>query len=345
MHDDSRGAVPYLFVRKGLEARLTRAVYYELVELGVEERRDGAPEYGVWSAGLFFPLGTLGAGLTAAEVRRRLVGPCLRRRPRRPADRPATRQRRERPPAPARRRRNVPAAVLVPLVDQPGGHDRAADAAHRPSRPSCRPDQLSRRADRGQTTPIRSRRRCAKPRKRSASIPSHIEVLGRLDGYVTITGFRGGAGGRSRPPARSNCGPIPFEVDEVFEVPLAFILDPANHQRHFRDGTGRQATAFLCAALWAALHLGRDRRHAGQPGRGPAADDVSETGDDGQGRAGRPAGPAGLAERAGDARRSGRADRRRRRDPLRRRLRARFGSAPAGARYRHRHPRSTRNGS
>jgi hypothetical protein len=58
LHDDSRGAVPYLLVRKGLEARLTRALYYELVELGVEERRDGAPEYGVWSAGLFFPLGT-----------------------------------------------------------------------------------------------------------------------------------------------------------------------------------------------------------------------------------------------------------------------------------------------
>jgi hypothetical protein len=59
-HDDSPGPIPYIFVRKGLEARLSRAVYYELVELGVEERRDGAPEYGVWSAGLFFPLGTLG---------------------------------------------------------------------------------------------------------------------------------------------------------------------------------------------------------------------------------------------------------------------------------------------
>ncbi len=61
-HDDSRGAIPYLFVRKGLEARLSRAVYYELVGLGVEERREGAPEYGVWSAGLFFPLGMLPSG-------------------------------------------------------------------------------------------------------------------------------------------------------------------------------------------------------------------------------------------------------------------------------------------
>jgi hypothetical protein len=59
VHDDSRGAPPYLFVRKGLEARLSRAVYYELVGLGVEERRDGAPDYGVWSAGTFFPLGRL----------------------------------------------------------------------------------------------------------------------------------------------------------------------------------------------------------------------------------------------------------------------------------------------
>ena len=59
LQDDSRGPVPYLLVRKGLEARLARAVYYELVELGVEERRESAPEYGVWSAGLFFPLGAL----------------------------------------------------------------------------------------------------------------------------------------------------------------------------------------------------------------------------------------------------------------------------------------------
>lgn len=61
VHDDSQGAVPYVFVRKGLEARLVRAVYYELVELGVEERRGGAPVFGVWSAGLFFPLGSLTA--------------------------------------------------------------------------------------------------------------------------------------------------------------------------------------------------------------------------------------------------------------------------------------------
>lgn len=59
VHDDSRGAIPYLLVRKGLEARLSRAVYYHLVALGTEERRGVAPEYGVWSDGIFFPLGRL----------------------------------------------------------------------------------------------------------------------------------------------------------------------------------------------------------------------------------------------------------------------------------------------
>jgi hypothetical protein len=46
--------VPYIEVRRGLEARASRAVYYQLAELAVP--RGG--ELGVWSAGLFFALGT-----------------------------------------------------------------------------------------------------------------------------------------------------------------------------------------------------------------------------------------------------------------------------------------------
>lgn len=51
---------PYLLVRDGLEARVLRSVYYHLVELG-EERAgvDGSVDFGVRSAGRFFPLGTL----------------------------------------------------------------------------------------------------------------------------------------------------------------------------------------------------------------------------------------------------------------------------------------------
>lgn len=51
--------IPYVMVRDGLEARLTRAVYYELVAYGFEETLGGDPLYGIWSRGQFFPLGTL----------------------------------------------------------------------------------------------------------------------------------------------------------------------------------------------------------------------------------------------------------------------------------------------
>lgn len=50
---------PYLGLDGGLEARLTRSVYYELVARGWEEERDGEKVYGVWSSGVFFPLGRL----------------------------------------------------------------------------------------------------------------------------------------------------------------------------------------------------------------------------------------------------------------------------------------------
>lgn len=47
---------PYVHVRAGLEARLTRPVFYELADLAVSSEDD--PDLlGVWSAGRFFPLG------------------------------------------------------------------------------------------------------------------------------------------------------------------------------------------------------------------------------------------------------------------------------------------------
>jgi len=48
------GPSPRLLVRHGLEAELTRSVYYELAELALAGVESPA---GVWSAGTFFPLG------------------------------------------------------------------------------------------------------------------------------------------------------------------------------------------------------------------------------------------------------------------------------------------------
>lgn len=52
--------LPYVMIRDGLEARLARSVYYELVAKGFEEKVDGEDLYGLWSKGTFFPLGRLG---------------------------------------------------------------------------------------------------------------------------------------------------------------------------------------------------------------------------------------------------------------------------------------------
>ena len=51
---------PYILVRSGLEARLARPVFYELVEWGQEEPVAGESQFGVWSGGMFFRLGELG---------------------------------------------------------------------------------------------------------------------------------------------------------------------------------------------------------------------------------------------------------------------------------------------
>ena len=49
--------MPYLLVRPGLEAKLNRPVFYELVELADAERGDGGGPFGLWSDGMFFDLG------------------------------------------------------------------------------------------------------------------------------------------------------------------------------------------------------------------------------------------------------------------------------------------------
>jgi hypothetical protein len=48
---------PYILVRPGLEARLNRPVFYELVDIADAERGDRGGPFGVWSGGMFFDLG------------------------------------------------------------------------------------------------------------------------------------------------------------------------------------------------------------------------------------------------------------------------------------------------
>lgn len=53
---ETEGVRPYVLVRRGLEARLTRPLLFQLVDAGSEETIDGEPWFGVWGGGRFFAM-------------------------------------------------------------------------------------------------------------------------------------------------------------------------------------------------------------------------------------------------------------------------------------------------
>lgn len=73
--------------------------------------------------------------------------------------------------------------------------------------------------------------------------PGLVEVVGRLPDYLTMTGFR-------ITPVLSvvkpgfDLVPNPAEVDAIFEVPLGFLMDPANHRQESRVWEGRERHYF-----------------------------------------------------------------------------------------------------
>jgi 8-oxo-dGTP pyrophosphatase MutT (NUDIX family) len=58
---------------------------------------------------------------------------------------------------------------------------------------------------------------------------AHIDVIGTLPEYLTVSGYRvTPVVALVRPVARYQ--PDPYEVADVFEVPLQFLMNPANHE-------------------------------------------------------------------------------------------------------------------
>lgn len=67
---------------------------------------------------------------------------------------------------------------------------------------------------------------------------NQVEILGQLPYYHTVTGFRiAPIVGLVTPPL--NLKLDDFEVADVFEAPLSFLLDSGNHQRHQRAYQGK----------------------------------------------------------------------------------------------------------
>ncbi|MEO8629717.1 MAG: CoA pyrophosphatase [Betaproteobacteria bacterium] len=131
----------------------------------------------------------------------------------------------------------VPAAVLVPLVNRPLGlrvllTQRTAhlyDHAGQICFPGGRVDEGD--EDRIATALREAEEETGLPR-------SAVTIIGSLPDYDIPTGFRvTPIVGWIEPPLV--LAPDPFEVAEVFEVPLAFFLDAANHERHSAEIKGR----------------------------------------------------------------------------------------------------------
>jgi 8-oxo-dGTP pyrophosphatase MutT (NUDIX family) len=139
--------------------------------------------------------------------------------------------------APGVKVKTTPAAVLVPLIEHADGTTvlltlRNADLkkhAGQVAFPGGRmePDDADAVA-------------CAlrEAQEETGIDPAGVEILGQLSPYLTITGFEvTPVVGAIVPPVALT--PDPLEVAAVFEVPLAFFLDPANHHRETREYNGQ----------------------------------------------------------------------------------------------------------
>lgn len=126
----------------------------------------------------------------------------------------------------------VPAAVLVPLIDRPEGltilltrrTDHLSVHAGQISFPGGRLDEPDR-------SPLETALR--ETEEEIGLKRRHVHVLARLDNYLVGTGYR-------VIPVLGLVSPAlelsldPYEVAEVFELPLEFALDPANYRKESR---------------------------------------------------------------------------------------------------------------
>ncbi len=91
------------------------------------------------------------------------------------------------------------------------------------------------RAESGDLSPMHTALREAEEEIGLSS--AHVEVIGTLPEYLTVTGYRiTPVVALLTPPFLLH--PDPSEVAEVFEVPLAFLMNPENHQRRSREVQG-----------------------------------------------------------------------------------------------------------
>lgn len=137
------------------------------------------------------------------------------------------------------------AAVLIPLVARPEGV--TVLLTRRTSTLAAHAGQISFPGGRLEPEDRDARDTALRETEEETGLsPTQIALLGALEEYGTVSGFRvTPIIGIVTPPF--TLVPDPIEVDEVFEVPLAFILDPVNrrHAVEKRDGIERDIYEIL----------------------------------------------------------------------------------------------------
>jgi 8-oxo-dGTP pyrophosphatase MutT (NUDIX family) len=136
-----------------------------------------------------------------------------------------------------------PAAVLVPLVDRPEGM--SVLLTQRTAHLSAHAGQISFPGGRIEESDADAAEAALRETEEEIGLTrEHVRVIGRLDTYITGTGFEiTPIVGIVRVPFPLAIDP--FEVSEAFEVPLSFVLDPSNHRRMTRDFERRARVFFV----------------------------------------------------------------------------------------------------
>jgi 8-oxo-dGTP pyrophosphatase MutT (NUDIX family) len=128
-----------------------------------------------------------------------------------------------------------PAAVLVPIIDQPEPTVLLTQRAQHLPDHAGQVSFPGGKIEKSDANPCASAVREA--REEIGLDRSHIEPIGYLDLYMTTLGYRiVPVIARVKPGFQLQLNKA--EVDATFEVPLAFLMDQTNVQRHSREWQG-----------------------------------------------------------------------------------------------------------
>lgn len=132
----------------------------------------------------------------------------------------------------------IPAAVLVPLIEGANGFD--VVLTQRSAHLSKHAGQISFPGGRAEPDDPDAIATALREAEEEIALPADaVEILGRLDTYITGTGFRvvPVVGIVSRPV---QFVPDPFEVASILTPPLEFLTDPVNRRRDHREINGQR---------------------------------------------------------------------------------------------------------